>query len=355
MPTPLHDLSPRRVALIKPSALGDLVHTLPVLTALRQRFPDAHLAWVVNDAYEPLLSGHPHLDSTIPFPRGSGRAGVLSLVSQVGAFVRRLRRESFDLVVDLQGLLRSGLLTRASGAPRRVGLDTSREGARYCYTDVVAVPKDRPIHAVDRLWRAAEALGAGDQPKQFVLPIDPAAAEWAEQQLQSLPRPWLMVAAGSRWQTKRWPAEHFATLARRSQSVFGGAVVFVGSREDSSLADSVRARLTGPSLNLAGRTTLPQLVAMLDRADSLLGNDTGPLHVACALGRPVVAPYTCTQAALTGPFGQESRVVETKVWCAGSLRKRCSRLECMAELTPARLWPVLQEVLLSWHVHSRCA
>lgn len=356
MPPPLQDLSPRRIALIKPSSLGDLVHTLPVLTALRHRFPDAHLAWIVNDSFEPLLAGHPHLDATLPFPRSSGRAGVLSLVRHVGAFVGRLRREAFDLVIDLQGLLRSGLLSLASGATRRVGLDTSREGACFCYTDVVAVPKDRPIHAVDRLWCAAQALGAGDQPKEFLLPIDPDAAEWVEQQLRCLPRPWLVVAPGARWQTKRWPLEHFATLARRSQSVFGGAVVFVGSREDAPLADSVRARLTGgPSLNLAGRTTLPRLVAMLAQADAVLGNDTGPLHVAAALGKPIVAPYTCTQAALTGPFGQESRVVESKVWCAGSLRKRCSRLECMAELTPARLWPVLQEVMLTCHVHSRCA
>jgi lipopolysaccharide heptosyltransferase II len=326
-----------------------------VLTALRARFPDAHLAWVVNDAYEPLLSGHPHLDATIPFPRGSARDGVLPALRHVLGLVRRLRREAFDLVLDLQGLLRSGLLTLASGAPRRVGLDTSREGAAYCYTDVVPVPKGRPIHAVDRLWCAAEALGAGDQPKRFVLPIDPLAAEWADQQLAGLPRPWLMLAAGARWQTKRWPVEHFGTLARRSQSVFGGAVVFVGAKDEADLAESVRARLTGPSINLAGRTTLPRLAAVLARADAMLSNDTGPLHVACALGRPVIAPYTCTQAALTGPFGQEDRTVETKVWCAGSLRKRCSRLECMAELTPARLWPALQEVLLSWHARSRSA
>jgi heptosyltransferase-1 len=355
MPAPLHELSPRRVALIKPSALGDLVHTLPVLSALRARFPDAHLAWVVNDVYEPFLAGHPHLDATIVFPRSRFRHGILPSVRAVAELVRRLRRESFDLVVDLQGLLRSGLLTLASGAPRRVGLDTAREGAAHFYTDVVSVPKDRPLHAVDRLWCAAQALGAGHQPKRFVLPVEPLAAEWAGQQLSGLPRPWLMVAAGARWQTKRWSVEHFATLARRSQSVFGGAVVFVGGRDENVLAESVRARLTGPSLNLAGRTTLPQLVATLARADAMLSNDTGPLHVACALGRPVVAPYTCTQAALTGPYGQLERTVETKVWCAGSLRKRCSRMECMAELTPARLWPVLQEVLLSWHVQSRSA
>lgn len=355
MSTPLRDLSPRRVALVKPSALGDVVHTLPVLSALRARFPDAHLAWVVNDAYEPLVAGHPHLDATIPFPRGGLRGGLLSAAGHVSALVRRLRRERFDLVVDLQGLFRSGLLSLATGAPRRVGLSTSREGASLFYTDVVPVLDGDRIHAVDRLWHAADALGAGHLPKRFVLPTDPAAAAWADEQFAGLPRPRLALAVGSRWQTKRWPTDHFAALARRAQSVFGGTVVFVGAKDEAPLAEAVRSKLTGPSLNLAGRSSLPQLAALLGRADAMLANDTGPLHVACALGTPVVSPYTCTQAVLTGPYGQLGRAVETKVWCAGSLRKRCGRMECMAELTPERLWPVLEEVLSSWHVRSRSA
>src|SRR5262249_44938305 len=146
--------------------------------------------------------------------------------------------EAFDLVVDLQGLLRSGLLALASGAPRRVGLATSREGAAHFYTDVIPVPAGPPIHAVDRPWCAAAALGAGGQPKQFVLPVAPLAAARAAEHLADLPRPWLMVAAGSRWQTKRWPVEHFATLARRAQSVFGGGVVFVGAKDEAALAES---------------------------------------------------------------------------------------------------------------------
>jgi heptosyltransferase-1 len=109
----------------------------------------------------------------------------------------------------------------------------------------------------------------------------------------------------------------------------------------------VRAGLNGPALELSGRTTLPELAAVLQLCDVMVANDTGPLHLAAALGRPVVAPYTCTRARLTGPFGS-SGAVETTVWCAGSERKRCSRMECMDELTADRLWPSLARVLTTW-------
>jgi lipopolysaccharide heptosyltransferase I len=354
MPPPLCDLDPRRIALIKPSALGDIVHSLPVLTALRSRFPSARITWVVNRAYEPLLRGHPDLDDTLPFDRGVTRGGWLRAARSAADFFLRLRRLDCDLTIDLQGLFRSGLMALATGARRRVGLASTREGARWFYTDAVAGPGRAHLHAVDRYWLVAEAFGAGGQPRQFRLAIDPDAATWADDLLRPCPRPWLVVGAGSRWPTKRWPTRHFATLAARAQSTFGGTVVFVGAADEVPLSAAVRAGLDGPSLDLSGRTTIPQLVALLARADAMLANDTGPLHLAVALGRPVVAPYTCTKVRLTGPYGQARRAVETTVWCAGSYLRKCARLECMAELTPERLWPVLHEVLSAWRSPNRC-
>lgn len=346
MPTqPLTTIRPRRVLLIKPSALGDIVHALPVLTALRRRFPDAHLAWAVNRVYEPLLAGHPDLDATLPFDRSAVKKGFVSALRVWRSYFRTLRQQNFDLVIDLQGLLRSGLMALATRAPRRIGLAGSREGARLFYTDVVPDPGRGGLHAVERYWRVAEALGAADAPLSFRLGVAPEAAVWADEQLRALPRPRLVVGAGSRWVTKRWPPAHFADLAVRAQARFGASIVLVGTPDEAPLNAAVRDRLTGPHLDLTGRTTLPRLAAVLARADAMLANDTGPLHLAVALGRPVVAPYTCTKASLTGPYGQSARVVETRVWCAGSYRRRCGRLDCMAELTPDRLWPVLQEVL----------
>lgn len=344
----LRDYPARRVALVKPSALGDVVHALPVLSALRRRYPDAHITWVVNASYAPLLAGHPDLDDTLTFDRGAGRAGWRRAAGSFARFARELRRRRFDLVLDLQGLLRSGLMAFATGARRRVGLSTSREGAAAFYTDVVEVAGDRDrLHAVDRCWAMAEALGAGGAPREFRVPLAPEARAWAAERLHGLPRPWLAVGPGSRWPTKRWPPAHFAELVRRAQSRHGGTAVLVGGGEEADLAAAVRAGIVGPALDLSGRTTLPRLAAVLAAADVVVANDTGPLHLAAALGRPVVAPYTCTNVRRSGPYAVGG-AVETTVWCAGSYRRRCGRMECMAELTPDRLWPKLAEVLQSW-------
>jgi lipopolysaccharide heptosyltransferase I len=352
--SPLAEYRARRVAIIKPSALGDIVHSLPVLTALRARYPEAHITWVVNRGYEALLHGHPDLDETLPFER-AGRAGLLFAALNFGRFLSRLRRQRFDLVLDLQGLLRSGLMTSATGAPRRVGLTSAREGASLFYTDVIPVGDVRTLHAVDRYWRAALALGAPAGPPRFRVPLTDSAQRWAEAALRGSPRPWLVLGVGSRWQTKRWPPEHFAALARRAQGAFGGTAVFVGAGDEVVAAEHTASLLAGPVRDFTGRTTLPQLTALLSLADVMVANDTGPLHLAAALGRPVVAPYTCTQVRLTGPYAAAGGAVETAVWCKGSLRKRCARMECMAELTPERLWPVLEGVLTTWQTSPRCA
>ncbi len=352
---PLSEHDARRVALIKPSALGDIVHALPVLSALRQRFPGAHITWVVNRAYGPLLRGHPDLDATLPFDRGALRRGVREGAAAFLRLFRRIRRERFDLVVDLQGLLRTGLMCLAARAPRRVGLSTAREGAAWAYSDVVPVPGSVPLHAVDRYWLVAEALGVGDMPKRFTFPRFEAEGAWATTLLREHARPWVAFAVGARWETKRWPPAAFAELARRAQEFVGGTAILVGGPEDTELSRRMAESIRRPVLDLTGQTTLPQLAAVLRLMDAVVANDTGPLHLASALGRPVLAPYTCTRAALTGPYGQPEGSVESRIACQGSLLRRCAHRSCMAELTPDRLWPRLREMLQLWQFTRRSA
>src|SRR5579885_1524798 len=156
-----------RIALVKPSALGDIIHCLPVLTALRRRYPKAHITWVVNQVYAPLLQGHRDLNEVLPFDRRASRRGLRVAARSWLGFLRELRRRRFDLAIDLQGLSRSAVMMVATGAKRRVGLSTAREGATWTYTDVVPVADFNAIHAVDRCWRIAEAFGVGDTPKEF--------------------------------------------------------------------------------------------------------------------------------------------------------------------------------------------
>lgn len=347
MTSTLANLNPVRIALVKPSALGDIVHSLPVLTALKRRFPRSRITWIVHRSYEPLIREHPDLDATLPLDRHPFRAGLVAGVRKQADFLRTLRSTRFDLAIDLQCLFRSGLITRLTGAPVRLGLSSAREGSRHCYTHLIE-DGGFEVHAVDRYWKVVEALGDPPAEKTFRLPVPSEAASWVDDRLRSLPRPWIAVAAGARWLTKRWPPTHFAELVNRAQQSFGGTALLVGTPDEKPLADEAAESIAGPSVVLAGGTTMPQLIGLLAAADVVLANDTGPLHLAVALGKPVVAPYTCTSVRKTGPYGQFHRSVETKVWCQGREVRTCSRLECMAELTPDRLWPALEEILIAW-------
>ncbi|WP_435009859.1 glycosyltransferase family 9 protein [Tundrisphaera lichenicola] len=340
----LRDLRPERVCLIKPSSLGDVVHALPVLSALRTHWPDAHLAWVVNRGLRGLLDGHPDLDEVIPFDRSAISLRPLG-ISAVSRFLLELRRKRFDLTIDLQGLLRSGIMTRATGAPIRVGLETAREGSRYFYTHRIGSPGPE-AHAVDRLLKVAEAFGAEVTRPRFRVAFGEEDAAWARAILAPLPRPLLAVNVGARWLTKRWPPEHFAEVARRAVTTKGAGLVLVGAPEDRPLVEALKAAL-GPigALDLCGRTSLPRLAALSSEVDVFLSNDTGPLHLAAAAGPRVVGVYTCTSPGRTGPYGPGAIAVTSCVWCAPSYVRECARLECMTELTPDRVWTAVQSQL----------
>ena len=342
--TDLLGLRPQRVCLIKPSSLGDIVHALPVLSSLRALWPDAHLAWVVNRSLRGLLDGHPDLDEVIAFDRsalGLWPDGIAS----VSRFLVDLRRRQFDLTIDLQGLLRSGIMALATGAPIRVGLADAREGSRYFYTHRVASPGSES-HAVDRLLAVAGVFGAETMPPKFRVAVGPEDEAWADSTLASVPSPRLAVNVGARWLTKRWPPGHFAEVARRAVRERGAGLVLVGSPEDRSLVDELKAGLgTVDALDLCGLTSLPRLAAIASKVEVFLSNDTGPLHLAAATGSKVLGVYTCTSPERTGPYGPAARSVRSCVWCAPSYVKTCPRLECMAELTPARVWMALVERL----------
>jgi ADP-heptose:LPS heptosyltransferase len=229
-------------------------------------------------------------------------------------------------------------MTAATRAKIRVGLADAREGAGWIYTH--RVPASRlKFHAVDRVLHVASALGDEDPRASFLLPLTESDRQWARDALAVVPRPRLILNLGARWLTKRWPPAHFAEVARRAATDLGAGLVVVGSGEDRSLSAELRHHL-GPLrlVDLSGRTTLLQLAALAAQSDLFLSNDTGPLHLAAAAGAAVVGIYTCTNPFLTGPYGPQAAAVQSCMWCAPSFRKKCSRLECMAEVSPDRVW-----------------
>lgn len=340
----LDQLEPNRVCLIKPSSLGDVVHATPVLSALRERWPNAHIAWVVNHGLLGLIDGLPELDEVIAFNRAAMQPSLRG-VCQFARFLSRLGQRGFDVAIDLQGLFRSGLMTRATGAPIRVGCSDAREGATFFYTHRVPMPRGE-THAVDRLLHVASALGANIAAPRFQVATTPEDIQWARRLLGGLRGPRVVINVGARWQTKRWPAAHFATVGRYAVERRRASLIAVGAPEDRPLVEALKLALEPiPILDLCGRTSLPNLAALAAACDLFLSNDTGPLHVAAAAGAPVVAVFTCTNPALTGPYTPNARVVPSHVPCAASCIKTCSHLSCMTELSPERVWRAVDDKL----------
>lgn len=340
----LDKIQPRSILLIKPSALGDICHSLPVLDFLRARFPEAAIHWIVNKPFAPLLEAHPSLRSVLLFDRTAGKKGIGNLLSSTWSLVGRLRSVKPDLVIDLQGLLRTGFMSLATLAPVRIGLADSREGSRLGYTHRVAIPVGI-VHAVDRYWQVAKALGATEPTPVPRLPIQPAWKEEADKILTDLPRPWTVLGPGSRWVTKRWLPAHFAEIGRRIFAERGGSVLLIGTPDEAHLSHEVNNALKGQCLDLTGKTSLGGLTGILSQADLVVANDTGPLHLAVAVGAKVASPFTCTSIAKTGPFGQLDNAVATTVDCAASFLRECPNMKCMRELTADRLWPVIKKTL----------
>lgn len=340
----LAGIEPARVCIIKPSSLGDVVHSLPILSALRRLWPATHLSWVVGHPFREVLQGHPDLDELIVYDRGrkgfhpTGIGGTTGLLARLG-------RGRYDLTIDLQGLFRSGLMAAATFAKVRVGLADAREGARWFYTHHVDAPR-LGLHAVERVLRVASELGAVVSEPRFDLPIRAEDRRWARETLATVPRPRVVLNLGARWLTKRWRQQHFAAVGRRAVEEFGAGLVAVGSTDDRPLVDALARHLSPlPLLDLCGRTRLPELAALTLESDLMVSNDTGPLHLAAAAGARVVGIYTCTDPKLTGPYGCHVSTVQSRVWCAPSFRKRCNRLDCMSELTPEQVWPVVRAQL----------
>lgn len=334
-------LNPKRVLIIKPSSLGDVIHASPILPALRALLPEAHVSWVVNSSLRTLLEGRPDLDQVITYDKGASGLTARGLVG-VSKLCAALMKSPFDLTIDLQGLLRSGIMTAAARSPIRVGLEDAREGSRFFYTHRVSAPRTS-VHAVDRVMLVAEALGVDSPRPEFMLPITEQDDEWAARTLEGVPGPRLILNMGARWEAKRWPVEHFAEVAGRAASEFGAGIVAVGASEDGHLAEDLQRHLGEvPALNLCGRTSLLQLAALARRADLFLSNDTGPIHLAAAVGAPVVGVYTSTDPSLTGPYGPNATVAQSHVQRSASEYKKRDRRGDRSEITPDRVWYIMK-------------
>lgn len=331
-----------RILLVKPSAVGDVIHTLPVLVKLRNRYPEARIDWLLTPSIAELIGHHPALSNVIPFERNSlARLGrSWSAVGDLVHLLRAIRRPRYDLVIDLHGQFRSALLVLATGAPVRIGFDGpgkdprrgsernlpgeayrhgwtgAREGSWLAYTHRIPIPT-LDVHAIDRYLWISDLLGLDSSPPDLRIPIPVPAEERVEELLQShglLDRPLAVLVPGTRWETKHWHVEGFAAVARHLLRT-GRAVVLAGSASERERCDIVASMCPG-ACSLAGETKLSELAALMRRAAVCVTNDSGSMHLAVALERPVVSIFGPTDPVWIGPYRRPESVVRADLPCA---------------------------------------
>jgi len=338
--------TPEKILIIKPSSLGDIVHSLPFLDVIKKRFPASEIHWIIFEGFEGLLEGHPMIDKLWVINKDSwkeiGRAK--DTLSEISTFVRGLKKERFDLVIDLQGLLRSGLITAATGSPVRIGFKEAREGSSLFYTKKVAGGRD--IHAVDRYLKIAEFLGCDISKVAFPFPPFKKASSFESIVSSFILHPsslvpnqgYIVIVPGARWKTKKWPPPKFGKLA----SLLPIKSVIVGGKSDVPVADEIVALSDGKSYSLAGKTDLKELVAVIKGSEFLVTNDSGPMHIAAALGIPVFAIFGPTDPARTGPYGKGHTVIKADIACAPCFRKSCDDLKCMDSISAEKVFETIK-------------
>lgn len=343
---------PQRILLIKPSSLGDIVHALPVLAAVRRQWPQAHIAWLAGSTFAPVLAGHPLLDEVIPFDRARfGRMWrSVSAAREFLRFVRALRARRFDLVIDLQGLLRSALLARMCGARHVIGFADAREGGWLLYNTRVPVPPGEQ-HAVEKLGAVCAALGIPFNASQFPLGLHAEELEAARRKLRASGlapgAEFIAALPGARWNSKLWPEQSFAELLDRLAETGAPPVVMLGAPDEHARAAEIAMRSAAPPLNLVGKTSLRELAAILALARAVVSQDSGPMHVAAALDRPLIALFGPTNPVRTGPWSQRARVIQLPLACSPCYRRECplGHHDCLRTLDAARVVDAVRESL----------
>ncbi|MEW6260628.1 MAG: lipopolysaccharide heptosyltransferase I [Thermodesulfobacteriota bacterium] len=343
------------ILIVKLSAIGDVLHTLPALNALRQTFPDARITWLVEEAAAALVEGHPALDRVLVCRRKSWirdwRAGKRKkVVAEIADFVARLRDTVYDIVLDFQALLKGAVWIVLSRGKRKIGFDRGMEHMEHSYwfLNERIAPISMDVHALERNLVMLEPLGVRNVQKiVYRLPVTADHRDQAKRLLGpfSDAGPIVCINPVAKWETKLWTARGFAEVADRLAAEVGATVVFTGAKEDRNRIDSIRGRMTRHALDVSGKTDLLTLAALYDLADGVISTDTGPMHLAAAVGTSVVALFGPTAPWRTGPYGNRHRVIRLGTTCSPCFRRTCAKPICMQDIDAESVFKAIVDTL----------
>jgi heptosyltransferase I len=328
-------MPPSKILILKPSSLGDIVQAMPVLRMLKRQYPASRIYWWIAAEFAPLLEDDPDLAGLFVFPRKQWIHP--RFWRDMGRSILQMRQQNFDWVIDLQSLARSALVAWLARGKLTVGLADPREGAEAFYD--LAVPRPRTQHhAVDWYLHVLTALQVPCRWDFEWLPENPQAARTVAAKCPAREIPWIAIHSGARWPTKRWPMENYAQLMTQlAASNSHLRFLILGSSNGDSTGSRLIQAAPERCLDLTGKTSLLELIEWLRLSRLLITNDTGPMHIAAALNKPVVALFGPTDPQRTGPYGQLDRTLQLSLPCQPCLRSVCHyarKFACLRELKP---------------------
>ena len=337
---------PGRVLIIKPSALGDVVTAMPVLRGLRRTFPQAHVAWLIRPDCAPLVRHDGDLNEVVLFDRKRLGNAWWSIGAAIALlrFRRQLRRGRFDWIIDLQGLFRSGYFARTTMAPVRAGFADAREGATVFYTHRVEVAQ---THTVDRNIALGRALGIDARPQDMTLQVSPEGVRFAEdfqRRRGRKPRDFLICVPPTTWPTKRYPVRHWRKVVAALSVEVPAVLIGSPAEEDGRICQAVAEGLGSGVINLAGQTTVPEMVGLIAASAGVVCCDSAAKFIAPAVGVDAVVLMGPTRVERTGPY-LRGRAILARVSCQGCLKKRCRHVTCMELIDPDEVIAAAREML----------
>ncbi len=369
----------KNILIIKMSSLGDILHTLPFAAALRKRYPDAKISWLVHPQFAGFVPDPPVIDEVLYFDKVKfNKMGLADKIHYFREMRNLLQSRHFDLVIDMQGLFKSAVLAAISGCSNRIGYAEMREGSGLVSKAISGA--HRNDHVIERYLDVARYLGANVESLddvefpmpnltweklQIIAKLKDAGAHLKDEkqlaqksqdksasvdELANDIAPYVVIVPGARWVTKQWPVEHYIALISKIIAT-GVDVVLAGGPDDAvkgkKIAEGVGTSFgvgQGRVIDLTGQTSLRELAALIAGCSVYISADTGPLHFAAALKKPLIAMYGPTKADRTGPYGStNSTVLLSPAKCAGCLKKQCSHWHCMHDITPEKVFQIYQE------------
>ncbi len=333
-----------KILIVRLSAIGDVAHSLPILHALKKKFPDCYIGWAVEDRASDIIVNNPLVDKAFVFPRSKWKKQGFSLqnLREFLSLTEEIRKEKFDIAIDLQELFKSGLVTLLSGAPRRIGHKGTREFADCFINDKLPAHDifDPEKLIIERYLEPAKYLGADVSEVEFSLP--PVNQEIIEKINTLLAgtngKEMVIFSPATIWPSKHWLEEYWAQLLDKVSGRY--KVVFIGTARDNELIDRITSQATtGDYLNLAGKTTILELIEIFNRAKYMIAPDTGPAHIANATQKPtIIMFFGSTGVRRTPPYGEKHSAIAANLPCQPCFKRNCPRkdipMECMKKLTP---------------------